>query len=774
MAQADQHGSYQLRIAAGRAVADAPQLGVAEALDGARRLVRLSILAESASDGAGTFMDQFVQRIAKLFDPSARSLTGALKLAVETAHQELLAWNQQSVRNQRACYGLSCVLEREDGATLLAQAGPSVGLLAGGVGLANFRATELHTHLPPTFSEHADEVAAPIGGEAPLTLAFAAAPSGAGGWALLLTSNAATLLNAERRVALSRLPAAETLRLLYPALLNLRDAAALVVAIGGDPAEDSAAQPPNTPSADAEQPGDEAPAGDNAVEDAVGPDQVDVRPLDAGDDRSTDRPPSPVPEAPDRAMDRAVAWLARFELAPLGELEVAGWPTNPFVSRSVQRVQTLAASADAPQPPMRPTRTPIMKLGAVTPSMLENWREPSVTPPQIRGRETDSRRLAVRRAGALFAVMMIALAVAAAALLGPSLLQSERDDAFASRVELARNSLAASHLQADPASARLALAEALHEVETALEINPLATDALRLRDDIESAMSELDLVQPPGSLSLLSDLASYGPALALGTIRGGGEGVFVLDDAGGRVFQITAEGIASVIFQEGEPLGLQADLQAGRPISLTWQEGAAGDAALWILDSNARLYRWTPTGVLLAPIPQLARLGSIDAVAATARSIYLLDSAGGAIWRYAVEGASLSEPSRAVGRTDLLHAHELTATVDPGGSVAFIVASTDGRLQRFSADEELALAAGLNHSLISPASISLGAQSGLVYVVDRGEGRIIAVGADGDVVGQIQSAELSELRGAWIDETSGEITYVLPSRLHSGTLTPAR
>jgi len=247
------------------------------------------------------------------------------------------------------------------------------------------------------------------------------------------------------------------------------------------------------------------------------------------------------------------------------------------------------------------------------------------------------------------------------------------------------------------------------------------------------------------------------------------------------VFSVTGDGAVAVIFLEGELLGLGDQSRAGRPISIAWQSAQTGNGssagtsedALWILDSHARLYRWTPSGVLLVPIPELVRLGSVDAVAATAANVYLLDQAGGAVWRFALERSELSEPVRALGRVDLLDASELVASVNAAGAVEFLIASSDGRVRRFGVNEELPLALGLEQELLSPASLSLGAQSGLVYVVDRGEGRLLAVGPSGEVVSQIQSAELAELRGAWVDEQSGQIIYALPASILTGRL-PAR
>ena len=770
--------SSQLRIVAGRAVEEAPQVGFVEKVDQVGRLVRLSILAESAADGGDAFMDQFVRRISELFDPAARSLTGAVKFAVETTHEELRDWNRQHLPAEHAMYGLSCLIQRDDQPAVLGQAGPSVGLVAGDPGLAGLRSTTLYAH-----SSHSeDPVAAPIGSSAPLNLEFAAGPEAADGWALLLSSNSASLLDAQRRVALSRLAVDETLRHLYAPMVGLRDGAGLVVSLtgGGRP---TLAEPPVSDQEDAEDEesfGDDreeefAAATDEQADSPVG-DEQDRYP---GDDRlqqaamETDRT-----TAQQQGLERSRGrqWEVSFAPAPPSELEVAGWPVNPFAVARVDLVESMAGQATAPSPPMT---NPIVELGRALPSLLENRREPAVERPKIRSNDPRARSASFRRAGLVLLAMLVLLGGVAAVLLGPSLLQSDEDQVRAS-VERARNGLAASQLAATTDGARLALEDALSDVEAALAINPLAADALQLREEIEAVLAELNLVLSPGELTSIAELSRFGPAIALGAVRFGDGRAFVLDDAGGRVFSVSAEGAVSVVFLEGELLGLGSQLRAGTPISLAWQSATDQPAdesgvqspedALWILDSHSRLYRWTPSGVLLIPIPQQVRLGSVDAVAATTGSIFLLDEAGGAVWRFAVQRSELGEPVRAVGRTDLLNAEELVATINSSGEVEFLVAFSDGRLRRFSAEEELPLALDLERNLLSPASLSLGAQSGLIYVVDRGEGRVIAVGPDGSVVSQIQSPELTELRGAWVNEESGQIMYALPTEILVGRL----
>ena len=781
--------SFQLRIQAGRAVEDAPQLGVAESLDRVGRLVRLAILAEPASDGAAAFIDQLVQRIVALFDPSARSLTGALRSAVETAHQELRSWNQQRLPAERAAYGLSCLIQREDGPAILAQAGPAAALLAGSAGIGGLRRMSLHQHTAQT---------AALGADVPLELSFTAAePSDQhadqgqiGAWALLISSNAAALLDAERRVALSRLGASDALRELYPALLQLRDAAVLAVVMGpsetrGHPAPTSALLQPEDQSA-AEM-GDRSEA---RLFDAEAPPPAAQSQLqDDSSDQRASRPPeserrgwrSSIAELTGRAPTAPQATDWTVESAPIAALEwTIEWPANPFAQRGLAQVATLSPPIAPPAAATAPAIEPLFELAAVLPFLRERWDTPVTDPPDIamgggrRGRAQHGRAHTARRAGLLLASMLVVLAAVAAVLLGPALLESDADERSA-QIERARNSIAASQLAPEADAARLALEDARTEVEAALEQNPLAADALQLRAEIEAGLAELSLVQAPGELNAAADLSAYGPSIALGAVVSGGAstGAFILDDAGGRVFRVTADGAAAVIFLEGELLGLDAELRAGRPVSVAWQPAAETlDQALWILDSNARLFRWTADGVLLVPVPDLPRLGSADAVAATAGSIYLLDGAGGAIWRFAVEagGAQLAAPIVAVGRTDLLEATEFRAVVTAGGAVEFVVASADGRLRRFGSSGERALAAGLTTSLVSPASLSLGAQSGLIYVVDRAQGRLIAIGPDGNAVSLIQSAQLENLRGAQVDEASGQIIYALPDRLLSGRL----
>jgi len=416
MTQPREVWSAQLRILAGRAVEEAPQVGFAEKVDRRGRVVRISILAEVASAGAGAFMDQFVRRIGELFDPTARSLTGAIKVAVETTHEELRVWNRQHLPSEQDMSGVSILIPRGEELVILGQAGPSVGLLAGVAGLAGLRPTSLYVHR----SRLDDPVSSPIGGSDPVNLEFAPGPEASDGWALLLTSNAAGLFDPQRRVTLSRLAVDEVLRHLYPSMLNLRDAAGLIVSLA------SAAPPPSS-EAEAE-PEDGVDDGDERAE----------RSSDADDSLAQSAQPDPADQARDEGDAGGLTAEQRFDSGEAGlsdgdepleqsqpparqwdvvfaptaatELEVVGWPVNPFVVGRVDQAQMIAPPVASHSPRLS---NPIMKLGRAIPSLLETRREPAVERPNIRTRGSGARAVAARRAGLILIAMLVGHASAA-------------------------------------------------------------------------------------------------------------------------------------------------------------------------------------------------------------------------------------------------------------------------------------------------------------------------------------------------------------------------
>ena len=214
-----------LRIAGGSAVEDAPQIAFTERRDRRGRLIRIFLLAESAAAGGDAFIDAFVTRVGESVDPAGRSLTGAFIEALEGRHEELRQWNRGHLPAQQASYGVSCALLREGEPGILAQAGPSLAVLAGDEAPGAHRPLEVRVHRAD------DPVAQPVGGAGALQVQFFPLPAARDGWALLLTSNAQRLVDAAGRVNLGQLAVDQALPNLYPALRELNQAAALIIGL---------------------------------------------------------------------------------------------------------------------------------------------------------------------------------------------------------------------------------------------------------------------------------------------------------------------------------------------------------------------------------------------------------------------------------------------------------------------------------------------------------------------------------------------------------------
>lgn len=227
----------RVRVSEGRLANDAPEAAVVERVDARGRAVRAFLLAEPLGAGAEPFLEAMVRRTAEQFEPSKRSLTGALQSAAAARHAELREWNRAQLPGSQAAYGLSCLLIREGEPPILGQAGPSLALIAGRPGADGSRPLSLRGH------GGEDPIAAPVGGAAPLRMQFVQG-GGEGGWALLITSNAAGLLDPAGRAAVSRLGGEQVLQHLYQGLLRLKEASALMVDLdqrAGQPAYRGAA-----------------------------------------------------------------------------------------------------------------------------------------------------------------------------------------------------------------------------------------------------------------------------------------------------------------------------------------------------------------------------------------------------------------------------------------------------------------------------------------------------------------------------------------------------
>ena len=90
----------------------------------------LYVLVEPATPGGEEYTKQLVDAIGRMYRQDSLSLTGALLRSLQAAHQELLQWNERSLREHRVGAGVSCLVVRGRTA-YLAQVGPAVAFHVG-------------------------------------------------------------------------------------------------------------------------------------------------------------------------------------------------------------------------------------------------------------------------------------------------------------------------------------------------------------------------------------------------------------------------------------------------------------------------------------------------------------------------------------------------------------------------------------------------------------------------------------------------------------------
>ena len=137
--------------------------------------VRLLVLAEPLDERSAELCAEVAAAVADLFTQESLSLTGGLLRALRQAHTNLAEWNQRSLREHRVAVGVTCVVVREEQATI-AQVGPGLVYIASADGVRRV-------------TTEGEPAARPLGGDEAIEPQFLAVPI-ADTQILMLTSSA--------------------------------------------------------------------------------------------------------------------------------------------------------------------------------------------------------------------------------------------------------------------------------------------------------------------------------------------------------------------------------------------------------------------------------------------------------------------------------------------------------------------------------------------------------------------------------------------------------
>ena len=352
----------------------------------------------------------------------------------------------------------------------------------------------------------------------------------------------------------------------------------------------------------------------------------------------------------------------------------------------------------------------------------------------------------------------VAMLVAIAALawtLGPGLLRDDRQAELDRAVATAQAQLGAAESARRASDQRAGLQAALTATERARVLDP---DDARLPPIQASARARLALLDAITDVPALTPLLKFdgtltAPVTPLAVIVGG-PALWLVETGRGRVFRIDPAGRtpALEVFRAGTTYG---GTPARDPVSIAWDASAS---RLLLLDAGRRLFAIADEGQR-TPKPLPLRGGddlrSAAAIAAYLGNLYVLDPAGGEVWRYLPVSEGFDSE-----RTGVLSGAEIGTTtgITVDGDVYLL---DQARLRRFRGGREAApLFDGIDVPAKAPVAVAQDTLRGLLYVADRGNRRFILGDRDGAFVRQYRNAGFGDLRGAAI-AADGTRVYVL-------------
>lgn len=340
----------------------------------------------------------------------------------------------------------------------------------------------------------------------------------------------------------------------------------------------------------------------------------------------------------------------------------------------------------------------------------------------------------------------------------PRLLQTGTTDRFTSLLAGARTAEQAAASAQGPEQKRALLGKAQADLDQAKLMRPQAPELASLEAQTANALNGLNAVQPLPSPRSLLDLTTTQILPSSVTDFVAGSQLYLLDASTGTVYGIQpgAQPVqATAIFESGK---LIENIAAGPAQHLAWQPPAEGKPGLlYILDRNHRLFSYDSAGTLRnVGLTGVNQWKSVAGIAAASGDLYVLDSGGNQIWRYTLAANGFTDaPTPLLAKIDLHDATQIGASGD------IYVGTQGGRLLRFNGgNEQEVKISGIDSPLLSPEVPLLDPSTGLLYIADPGNQRIVVADANDVYRRQYAGSSLRGLRAIALDAGSG-ILYTL-------------
>ncbi|MCA9849399.1 MAG: hypothetical protein KC461_01985 [Dehalococcoidia bacterium] len=411
---------------------------------------------------------------------------------------------------------------------------------------------------------------------------------------------------------------------------------------------------------------------------------------------------------------------------------------------------------DIPEPPpvRRPRGWKVLGSG-------EDGGAPRPPLPSIRRTRTVGGRgnalapLVPWRTVALVAAAAVGLALLAWLVL-PGILSEDRAAELDTAIAQAEAQLEVAATAESADSQREALQAALTEAERA---RALAPDDPRIEQIVANAEARLAALDAVTNVENLERLVTFEGTITAPVqpeeLVAGGNALWLRESGRGRVIRLDPAGEAEPVevYRAGETYG---DVTARDPAAIAWD---ASTQRLLIIDAGRSLFAVDIGNDTAAPLAlrDADEMRSVAGIAVYLGNLYILDPDGGEVWRYlpAAEGFD-SERTGILGGVDLAGSTGLA--VD--GEVFVLDAPS---LRHFvQGREEEPMLRGIDTPTETPVGLVEDVLREIVYVADRGGGRIVASDREGEFFRQYRHPDFIDLRGVAV-APDGTALYALTS-----------
>jgi hypothetical protein len=395
------------------------------------------------------------------------------------------------------------------------------------------------------------------------------------------------------------------------------------------------------------------------------------------------------------------------------------------------------------------------------------------------------RRLPPNENPALMMAIAAAIPIFVVAIVTVAYLRLGAQSRFQGIIKQAEEQIALAQVAgADSEQARVHWEQALQQIESAAALQPDDASTQTLREQAREALDRLDRIER----LTLSQLVDFGSSSRERRLVLQGQMVFVLDAKDGWGARVVLEGAGDEAESEDDLVlvhtGQEVDGEdVSRLVDCTWvgRDGGRRSSALLVLEEDGGLLSYDPMWGTESGAPQLTRAelsspppGRPVAVGSYSGQFYVLDVSAEdvvQIWRYKPLGdAYPNQPERYFATPPSRGFEEILDMAIDGYIYVLYGDGTvekylGGELQEFEIRDVPGGLGQVTGFAVDPNG------SGIVYVADPDNRRIVELGPDGHFKTQLRAGQaFAALEALAVDEAERQLYVLEGGRLHVASL----